>query len=32
MEIRRYQQVDCQAVAELFYKTVHTVNASDYTK
>lgn len=32
MEIRRYQQADCQAVAELFYKTVHTVNASDYTK
>lgn len=32
MEIRRYQQADCQAVAELFYKTVHTVNAGDYTK
>lgn len=32
MEIRRYQQADCQAVAELFYETVHTVNASDYTK
>lgn len=32
MEIRRYQQADCQVVAELFYKTVHTVNAGDYTK
>ncbi|MGU9999721.1 GNAT family N-acetyltransferase [Latilactobacillus curvatus] len=32
MEIRRYQQADCQAVAELFYKIVHTVNAGDYTK
>ena len=32
MEIRRYQPGDCQAVAELFYKTVHTVNAGDYTK
>ncbi len=32
MEIRRYQQSDCKELAELFYNTVHTVNAKDYTK
>ena len=32
MEIRRYQQSDCRELAELFYHTVHTVNAEDYTK
>ena len=32
MEIRAYQPVDCKALAELFYNTIHTVNAKDYTK
>lgn len=32
MEIRRYEQSDCKQIAELFYNTVHTVNAKDYTK
>lgn len=32
MEIRRYQQSDCKELTELFYNTVHTVNAKDYTK
>lgn len=31
MEIRRYRPGDCPALAELFYHTVHTVNAADYT-
>lgn len=30
--IRKYQPADCKALAELFYNTVHTVNAKDYTK
>ena len=28
----RYQQSDREILAELFYHTVHTVNAKDYTK
>lgn len=32
MEIRKYKQSDCREVTELFYNTVHTVNAKDYTK
>ncbi len=32
MIIREYQPSDCEALAELFYNTVHTVNAKDYTK
>ena len=32
MLIRKYQPRDCKALAELFYHTVHTVNARDYTK
>jgi len=32
MIIRRYQPNDCKELTELFYNTVHTVNASDYTK
>lgn len=32
MIIREYQPSDCKEVAELFYNTVHTVNARDYTK
>ena len=32
MELRRYQQSDCEELTKLFYNTVHTVNAKDYTK
>lgn len=31
MQIRTYQPSDCAALAALFYDTVHTVNARDYT-
>lgn len=30
--IREYQSSDCRELAELFFNTVHTVNARDYTK
>jgi putative acetyltransferase len=32
MLIREYQSSDCKELSELFYNTVHTVNAKDYTK
>ena len=32
MIIREYQRDDCEAITELFYNTVHTVNAKDYTE
>ena len=32
MLIREYQSSDCKELAELFYNTVHTVYAKDYTK
>lgn len=32
MVIRKYQSSDCEKMAELFYQTVHSVNAEDYTK
>ncbi len=32
MLIRAYQPSDCKELTELFYHTVHTVNAKDYTK
>ncbi len=32
MELRSYQQADCKELTELFYNTVHTVNAKDYTE
>lgn len=32
MFIREYQPSDCKTLTELFYNTVHTVNARDYTK
>lgn len=32
MLIREYQTSDCKEITELFYNTVHTVNAKDYTK
>ncbi|WP_071131230.1 GNAT family N-acetyltransferase [Enterococcus timonensis] len=32
MLLRRYTTADCTEMAELFYQTVHSVNAKDYTK
>lgn len=32
MEIRNYRPADCEEMANLFYRTVHTVNAKDYTR
>jgi len=32
MEIRAYRPSDCETLTKLFYNTVHTVNARDYTK
>lgn len=31
MLIRKYVTTDCKQLAELFYQTVHAVNAKDYT-
>ena len=32
MTIRKYRPEDCAEMAKLFYDTVHTVNAADYTE
>ena len=32
MELRKYRPQDCAEMARLFYVTVHTVNAADYTE
>ena len=32
MQLRKYQPSDCAQLAELFYQTVHNVNAKDYTQ
>ena len=32
MLIREYQSSDCDKMAELFYNTVHTITAKDYSK
>ena len=32
MIIRRYLPTDCKEIITLFYNTVHSVNAKDYTK
>lgn len=32
MQIRTYRPSDCEETAELFYSTVHTINAGDYSK
>ena len=32
MEIRAYHPTDCEQIAQLFYETVHTINAKDYTQ
>ena len=31
MNIRKYRPGDCMEMAKMFYDTVHTVNAQDYT-
>lgn len=31
MTVRKYKPEDCESIAKLFYETVHTVNAKDYT-
>ncbi|WP_052168256.1 GNAT family N-acetyltransferase [Bavariicoccus seileri] len=31
MNVRKYRSSDCVELAELFYNTIHTVNAKDYT-
>lgn len=31
MFIRKYKSEDCKQLAELFYETVHCINAKDYT-
>lgn len=32
MHLRTYRSADCPVLARLFYDTVHTVNARDYTR
>lgn len=32
MEIREYISSDCKEIADLFYNTVHCINAKDYTE
>lgn len=32
MYIRKYESSDCESLAELFYNTVHSVNAKDYSE
>lgn len=32
MILRKYEPSDCRPIAELFYHTVHSVNAKDYTQ
>ena len=32
MQLREYQHSDCTQLADLFYQTVHSVNAKDYTQ
>ncbi len=32
MLIRKYEKSDCRYLVELFYHTVHSINAKDYTE
>ena len=32
MIIRKYKSSDCNEIVQLFYNTVHKINAKDYTK
>lgn len=32
MQLPEYKSADCEQLADLFYQTVHSVNAEDYIK
>ena len=32
MIVRKYQSLDCEEMAQLFYDTIHTINRKDYSK
>lgn len=32
MNVREYKPSDCEELANLFYDTVHNINAKDYTQ
>ncbi|WP_449622623.1 GNAT family N-acetyltransferase [Robertmurraya sp. Marseille-Q9965] len=32
MEILKYRESDCEAIVSLFYETIHSVNAKDYSQ
>ncbi len=32
LTLRKYKSEDCPILAQLFYDTVHTINAADYTE
>lgn len=32
MKLRKYKSEDCAKIAQLYYETVHSVNAKDYTE
>ena len=32
IKLRPYTPEDCEAISRLFYETVHTVNAKDYSR
>ncbi|WP_312279469.1 GNAT family N-acetyltransferase [Oscillibacter sp.] len=32
MKLRKYKPEDCVVLAELFFNTIHSINAKDYTK
>ena len=32
IHLREYRTSDCKRIAELFYKTAHSVNAKDYQR
>ena len=32
MEVRDYQEADISAISQLYYNTVHRVNACDYNR
>ena len=32
MQLRKYMVSDCEQLAELFYQTVHSINAKDYSE
>ena len=32
IQVRRYQDGDAKFLSQIYYNTIHTVNAKDYTK